>query len=1257
MSKEMEIEIDRVPPGQDQPVNPPATNITVHQNGGDGDEEEEDDDISTAWQLQVETDPVTNKPSYYYSLRDPYKVGQNTPIPTKDSCFKPGIFDYTIKQVVLKQPWPDEESKEPETGQGKTSRKPNAGKESGKIPQNPPTETISVSKNGPCFIKAGAFVGKNTGLGKLILSGSLTVDKKTVLASSSNRRTLKDEVNKFNPRTYPWMAHSKAWTDNWIEVSDDTVVEGMETPPVQGFWMPTPEANQVPDTELYVRIKSKDLKLMQDTGGYNRTDTYDHIYISRKLVEDYMANQKTIDGFAIPTTANALRFWVRNATGRPVYFSLSKTSLASANWWKMRYKRAISSPGGGFGRSLNVNIGVYIDPISPQYAALVDNAIKYANLEMENSKSATLKQKDAKAELMTNEHKQLGLVQIGISPFGHYTTWIKADDWNEWKKKRPDRNDTITVDKIKDLQSSVEEQDKKALKLKISRKTSQSKTVTVSAQTIFDAKGTRDTAQDQNAVMGVSAPTWLHRCAYSWGAYGAVPSDAQSEHNLIFGTYECNSLMTRYETAWQKLVIILEKQQTTSNPQLINQIFWNSEDDKDAQWPPEWKGARWLCRRLDYTLKLNIHSPDLPPSITINFYPLQRSFFTRVETKIDVYIMEWMREKLEMESEMKTKYSNWIKVIPTLLQKVKSAKPPSDLDPLPIKYGTAQPNTTADDLDIGTIKLLNFNINNDKNDGFTVRNNFSEIKEEEVFQNTVQNSDIRPKRSLKASPITTDKFDELSPGQSPNSVPEEEGLLDSVSHSIQPAKQVSTTQSKATIAKIETYDNFPRNDSVVESTNFNAVTYSKASIYGTTDLMNDGFVFKERINLFGRGSADVYALESEKMSYLVIRVPHFSLFHDLIPSLAGSPFEEIQLEDTTLSYRAVKDGTSDATAELAITTTVFMSGVLSPVSTFLREVLHQNRPRLVVSGMLSSHPDCLLQVPEPLGLRLRAELPDVSVRLFDLLTITHLGVDLMGTRRSAKGDYDFGYGFFGAGHVLSDVDVSWYIHKHHDRYNINILVESSWDILPSLSTDSIDNVELCGRLQACSLEILQQLCEDVFQTTIQTQTTHDIYFSDMSLLISTKNGLTIAGAVTVDGHMSSVALIHLGPKGVTITGAINNLDIPGVPNIHSASLNISIAQSHFKVELTGMITVQEQHHFAVSIFLARSAQGLEYTVHGGYNGSFYLRNVAEKLSGTFLDVELTQLAICASNMDSPEVNIPDLPYTIKKGETNLNIKH
>ncbi|KAK6516223.1 hypothetical protein TWF506_006132 [Arthrobotrys conoides] len=114
--------------------------------------------------------------------------------------------------------------------------------------------------------------------------------------------------------------------------------------------------------------------------------------------------------------------------------------------------------------------------------------------------------------------------------------------------------------------------------------------IIISSNKIDKAKGTRKTQKSQKDVMGFSASQmaehvfkwtppefvpssgykrrqmtngmyiaeWLHLCAYSWGGLGEEEDpgnfeSSQTVGNLVFGTSESNSCMTRYESSWQAL--------------------------------------------------------------------------------------------------------------------------------------------------------------------------------------------------------------------------------------------------------------------------------------------------------------------------------------------------------------------------------------------------------------------------------------------------------------------------------------------------------------------------------------------------------------------------------------------------------------------------------------------------------------------------------------------------------------------------------
>jgi len=194
-----------------------------------------------------------------------------------------------------------------------------------------------------------------------------------------------------------------------------------------------------------------------------------------------------------------------------------------------------------------------------------------------------------------------------------------------------------------------------------------------------------------------------------------------------------------------------------------------------------------------------------------------------------------------------------------------------------------------------------------------------------------------------------------------------------------------------------------------------------------------------------------------------ISIPSVLSLDSLLPPLANSQLDAIALNNTTFTYAS-----HGRHAGLSLYTTVTLSGFLQPVNALLRDVLGQQRPRIDVSGRLSTVPlpECLVRVPQPLGFTLTGELPDVSVNLFGLLTVTHIGIEVSGTRKSSAGDYDVGYGFFGTGRISATTTVGWRIKKLGQMWSISIYTElTSWKNMAGI--DGVDvSCSFCLDLRA-----------------------------------------------------------------------------------------------------------------------------------------------------------------------------------------------
>lgn len=194
-------------------------------------------------------------------------------------------------------------------------------------------------------------------------------------------------------------------------------------------------------------------------------------------------------------------------------------------------------------------------------------------------------------------------------------------------------------------------------------------------------------------------------------------------------------------------------------------------------------------------------------------------------------------------------------------------------------------------------------------------------------------------------------------------------------------------------------------------------------------------VVKGGFFLFGLIPAELHSLQTSSTSGIHQRVtlPGDLSLGNLLPTLAGSPLDAITLTDTTLTYRSRP--TPTLPAGLTLATTIHLSGFLDPINTVLRDIFGQDKPRIDLSGLISTEPDCLKQPPTPSGLTLRGELPAVSITLFGVLELTHLGVSITGRRISSAGGYDYGYGFDGRGRI-GDLDLCLSMRKHHDHYRM-----------------------------------------------------------------------------------------------------------------------------------------------------------------------------------------------------------------------------
>lgn len=171
---------------------------------------------------------------------------------------------------------------------------------------------------------------------------------------------------------------------------------------------------------------------------------------------------------------------------------------------------------------------------------------------------------------------------------------------------------------------------------------------------------------------------------------------------------------------------------------------------------------------------------------------------------------------------------------------------------------------------------------------------------------------------------------------------------------------------------------------------------------------------------------------------------------------------------------------------------------------------------------------------------------------------------------------------------------------------------------------------------------------------------HDIVFTTLRLRIGT-GALSFEGSVTLNGHNATSATITLSSVGLEIKGSVGNvvLDkvIPGKEvTVENAKMNVFIGPAGltgrpYRVSLDGTVNVGDLA-FSVGIYFNKIPdQKSMVTVYGTLDkASLVLSEIAPALKGTFLDLELTNVALVASNEGQPSGQVPNkFKYPVIKG--------
>jgi hypothetical protein len=944
--------------------------------------------------------------------------------------------------------------------------------------------------------------------------------------------------------------------------------------------------------------------------------------------------------------------------------------------------------------------------------------------------------------------------QLGRSPFGDYDTWIREIDYAGYILMYPGYA-LPTQDEVTEMGNTVDgmlaartarvtKQDNTfANELRDANDADESRNVgVVSYETIARAlvPGARRQAPTQRTQMGGSATRiaeavhwdhateripgtavwsspgvypaeWLHRSAFSWG--NAVDARyAQASSNLIFGSSEANSRMTRYEKAWQLLfskerrlgkellrgpgaVRRLQAYQgtlVTINTPAEEPIVTTSRDlgghvhtlrvhnngaapptaEDEAQghpvpgeWANYWAAARDhrnLSWSLKYQLTLSSNTGLLgvtsPPSQW--FFSFERGFYTRLEAEVDVLLLNAWEDQARARLQQ----------------------------PLP---PVAQPEPMAAERLYHPLAMLSINPS-------------SAAPPPQQQEDRVADAWRQARRG-----------EHVSVGGIPLRSPRA-ATLDAAGRMVHLPLAPHDTAHVA-LAPL------PATSAVGAATGDRAPSEpTDATVSVPTETAPPaGFVLAGTVKLFGLFDAPMYACYGSAADGLRQIVPIEAGLADsisaLVPSLADSDYgTAVRLKNTELVYNELT--TAAAMAGTWIQTDVVFSGPLQPVSDCLKDVFHQADPLVRVQALLTPKNNWAEPIPVA-ELGLCGTLPGIDLRVGDVLHIRQLGVNV-GLKSSRqpwppyKAVWEHSLGFSGALEIempqnmaplLADfsmvatagmLTLVATVREGDDTPTVSpqafagveglklsaVALQTTLGIgaAASSATGCTANAELKLRDWALQLwgyynkrdwgftcdidgdfsfDDLRAMYEDLFGAPLHL-TSHDVVLDDLSF-VAHPSGLTLAARVTIEGHTAANATIAISRHGLEIKGDVADVVLESDIILKSASLDVFVGRqddtevdgpgTSFRFAIKGVVGVADGA-ISASMFLDKdSSRQTLWTITGSFEGAFSLSRIAPGLHGTFLDLTVQEAMFIASNIDGTTAAGAAVPaaYPVIKG--------
>ncbi|KAK7178411.1 hypothetical protein PSPO01_15541 [Paraphaeosphaeria sporulosa] len=1187
-----------------------------------------------------------------------------------------------------------------------------------------------------------------------------------------------------NDSDYPGWTKVEGWA--W-KTTDDVapLTDGI------GFNLRTHGAGSLGPTARYVKLRTfttskaapEATSLVQgDQIAQKRGVVADGVYIEESKMQSLAAG-------TYPWDSVSNRVDIRQADGSPEYLTVDNRALRTADYWKKAFKNCTETREYRPDRARNPQKPKLLFVVQPNNRGVDDNLLTTLYNQVISQSESGIYQT---AEIIRHsEYEKLKTkypIPLGTSPFGDYHTYVSMADFVSFLQAYPGYDLPASADNVKagfrqlkptaarenfnqdaakKVAKAVEEAKAKMKQgLPVNPTTSLGE---VSYSTIAFARGKRDNFPNQSAVMGGSATEvalalewpkdsdtaetvtmgnivwdgpglqraeWLHRSAFSWGSTLGL-EHIQISSNLIFGSSETNSVMTRYEKSWQALFQVerslqkdvaehlresgvAEAEVDTKAAQLVPlSVGWlitentskkapieifsiKGEKEKVAEItshqyeePPSPKqGAPSLTlwdwplqdglSNLSFVLSYNLKIPKTNPlglplvSMGTQFWAFQRSFFTNLESSVDIALLEyWKGLKLaEIKKTLDTAGSG-SKLALHQAAMMKKASEPLTLNVLATRILNKRAETSASAPAIPKLA--------------PPQNSLKAIWEAAKKGHPCQSLGIQLEST---SIVAADKY-----GQAV------------YIRAVIPSTSMGDEAQRVSVSTPTVLPSF-QSSGLRKAPQSVISTLQKASVGLVDAPVPPGFVLNGKIKLFGVFPATMYAFHgtvSQGVRQIVPLESKQLTISDIITSLKGSEIDGIVLENTQFAYNELDADTYQS--GLWLQTDIVFSGPLQSISDTLKNIFHQQNPSLTVQGLLSITNDWIHPFI-PSSFCLSGSFQNISVKLGDIVEFTSLGIGLdVGRQQDLfspnKEVYDWGVTFFGnlnfhtstegtplvLDYSLSNlggvVTISMRTRAEDPVQNFcgvaglqlsvanftatfapgsapsQLTLNASATILLQESSLSLsgyyskDDWAFMCEMDDFSLTDLGSLYEDLFFSSLHIPD-YDVEF-DSLVFLAGSSGIQLSCAVTIGEYSSAQAVVSLSNLGVSVSGSVDDIPLTGDITLTNASLDIFLgrtsdttlngAGTSFRFAISGTVTV-EGNDISASLFLGKDAKGNPiWTVYGKWAGTVKLSALASPLKGTFLDLELDEVAFIASNVDGQAVagaNVP-VSFPIVKG--------